>query len=71
MNVLAHRRPRRAVALLLALGLSAGQHDLLRVGLPILAGVIGEYMPDRDDHRGAEGVAAGIGGAKILGDMFK
>jgi uncharacterized membrane protein YbhN (UPF0104 family) len=26
-------------ALLLALGLSAGQHDLLRVGLPILAGV--------------------------------
>jgi hypothetical protein len=39
--------------------------------LPILAGVIGEYMPDRDDHHGAEGAAVGIGGAKVLGDLFK
>jgi len=48
-----------------------GRIWLQSMPLPILAGVIGEYMPDRDDHRGAEGVAAGIGGAKILGDMFK
>jgi hypothetical protein len=44
-----------------------GRIWLQSMPLPILAGVIGEYMPDRDDHHGAEGVAAGIGGAKILG----
>ncbi len=48
-----------------------GRIWLQSMPLPMLAGVIGEYMPDRDDHHGAEGVAAGIGGAKILGDMFK
>ena len=39
--------------------------------LPILAGVIGEYMPDHDDDHGAEGAAVGIGGVKVLGDLFK
>jgi uncharacterized protein (TIGR00266 family) len=37
----------------------------------ILAGVIAEYLPDDGDHRAAEGAAAGIGGAKILGDLLK
>ena len=38
-----------------------GRIWLQSMPLPILAGVIGEYMPDRDDHHGAEGVAAGVG----------
>ncbi len=37
----------------------------------VLAGVIAEYLPDRGDHHAAEGAAAGIGGAKILGDLLK
>ena len=48
-----------------------GRIWLQSMPLPVLAGVIGEYMPDRDDHHGVEGAAAGVGGAKILGDMFK
>jgi uncharacterized protein (TIGR00266 family) len=48
-----------------------GRIWLQSMPLPILAGVIGEYLPDRDDHHGAEGAAAGIGAAKVLGDMFK
>ena len=48
-----------------------GRIWLQSMPLPILAGVIGEYMPDRDDHHGVEGAAAGVGAAKVLGDMFK
>ena len=40
---------------------------------PILAGVIYENLPrgDRDDHHAVEGAAAGIGGAKIIGDLLR
>ncbi|HTU37720.1 MAG TPA: TIGR00266 family protein [Acidimicrobiales bacterium] len=48
-----------------------GRIWLQSMPLPLLAGVIGEYLPDRDDHHGVEGAAAGIGAAKVLGDMFK
>ncbi len=48
-----------------------GRIWLQSMPIAVLAGVIGEYMPDRDDHRGVEGAAAGVGAAKVLGDMFK
>ena len=48
-----------------------GRIWLQSMPLPILAGVIDEYLPDRGDHHGAEDAAAGIGGAKILGDLLK
>jgi uncharacterized protein (TIGR00266 family) len=41
---------------------------------PILAGVIYENLPrdDRDhDHHAVEGAAAGIGGAKLIGDLLR
>ena len=38
---------------------------------PILAGAIAEYLPRDDDHHAAEGAAAGIGGAKIIGDLLR
>jgi uncharacterized protein (TIGR00266 family) len=37
----------------------------------VLAGVIAEYLPDDGDHHAAEGAAAGIGGAKIIGDLLR
>ena len=46
-----------------------GRIWLQSMPIAILAGVIGEYMPD--DHRGVEGAAVGVGAAKVLGDLFK
>jgi uncharacterized protein (TIGR00266 family) len=48
-----------------------GRVWLQSMPLPILAGVIAEYLPDGGDHHAAEGAAAGIGGAKILGDLLR
>ena len=45
-----------------------GRIWLQSMPLPILAGVIGEYMPDRDDH--SHDVAAGAAGG-ILGGLIK
>ena len=47
-----------------------GRIWLQSMPIAILAGVIGEYMPDRDGHA-AEGAAAGIGATKVLGDLFE
>ncbi len=42
---------------------------------PILAGVIYENLPrddgDHHDHHAVEGAAAGIGGAKLIGDLLR
>ena len=44
-----------------------GRIWLQSMPLPILAGVIGEYMPDRDDHHD---VAAGAAGG-VLGGLIR
>ena len=46
-----------------------GRIWLQSMPIAMLAGVIGEYMPD--DHRGVEGAAVGVGATKVLGDLFK
>ena len=47
-----------------------GRIWLQSMPLPILAGVINEYLPDRDGHPVETGVTAGAT-AKVLGDMFR
>ena len=46
-----------------------GRIWLQSMPIAMLAGVIGEYMPD--DHRGVEGAAVGVGATKVLGGLFK
>ncbi len=47
-----------------------GRIWLQSMPLPVLAGVINEYLPDRDGHPVETGVTAGAT-AKVLGDMFR
>ena len=46
-----------------------GRIWLQSMPLPILAGVLAQYMPD--DRHGAADAAAGVGAAKVLGDLFR
>jgi uncharacterized protein (AIM24 family) len=47
-----------------------GRIWLQSMPLPILAGALSHYLGD-DDHHPAEGAAATVGTAKVLGDLFR